>query len=254
MTHIPENSADWLIPLGEQRSQARLNVFCFPPAGSGSVFFRHWPAAMPGWINLWALRLPGRETRFREPLLTQWPKLVEPLVQALTPHCDQPFVLFGHSFGALVSFEVAHQLRDRFGYAPVALAVSARQPPHTFAAQRDDQQDDATLIAELRADEGTPEVVLQDTKMMELLLRIYRADLYLNRTYSYYPRGPLSCPILALGGENDKGVNTQDLMRWQEQTDQTFQLKLFPGGHMYLVEEQNKVAMIQALTEFVADF
>ncbi|MBT9315952.1 thioesterase II family protein [Leptothoe spongobia] len=252
MKLMSETLSNWLIPIGEHRSQARLSLFCFPPAGSGSLFFRHWSAAMPEWINLWALRLPGRETRFCEPLLTQWSELIEPLVQVLAPHCDRPFAFFGHSFGALVSFEVAHQLRACLGYTPLALVVSARQPPHILAVQRDGQRDAATLIAELRADGGTPEVVLQDTKMMALLLRIYRADLHLNRTYDYLSRGPLPCPILALGGEVDKGVSSQDLMRWQDQTDQAFQLQLFSGGHMYLVKEPNKVAMLQALVKFIA--
>lgn len=42
---------------------------------------------------------------------------------------DKPFALFGHSFGALVMFELARKLAEVAGKAPLCLIVSGCQPP-----------------------------------------------------------------------------------------------------------------------------
>lgn len=244
------HSSDWLVPLGQHHPQAQIDLFCFPPAGAGALFFRQWPAHLPEWINLWAVRFPGRETRLREPLLTQWSEIIDPLVQDLDQYLDQrdrPYALFGHSVGSLASFEVAHHLSSR----PTALLISSRQPPHLPTIHRPYQREDHELIAELRSDGSTPEAVLQDREMMALILPIYRADLQLNMEYTYRDRDPLTCPILTLGGETDSMVKPADLAQWQRHTDQRFEQRIFPGGHMYLSQDQERAAMIQSLAEFM---
>ncbi|NEQ98651.1 MAG: putative thioesterase, partial [Cyanothece sp. SIO2G6] len=75
---LPDNPGKWLVSLGQHQPQPKLSLFCFSPAGAGATFFRQWPALLPHGINLWAIRLPGRETRLREPLVTDWANLMEP--------------------------------------------------------------------------------------------------------------------------------------------------------------------------------
>lgn len=248
----PHTSSKWLVPIGKHNQEPKLSLFCFPPAGAGTLFFRHWSSLVPHGVNLWAVRLPGRETRINEPLLTTWPELVEPLIQALNTHCHRPFALFGHSLGALMSFEIAHQLRKHLGYLPTALVVSGRQPPHLPVKNRDYKRTDVELLEELRLDGGTPEAVLQNSELMDLFLPIYRADLQLNQDYEYHLRETLPCPILALGGRDDQTVEIEALEQWQSYTCKRFQLQCFPGGHMYLSQQRELADLITTLSEFIS--
>ena len=251
MNLTSQTTSPWLVPLGKHHQENKLSLFCFPPAGAGSLFFRDWPATIPDSINLWAVRFPGRENRIKAPLITRWGDLIEPLVQEIYPYSQSPFVFFGHSLGSVVSLEVAHQLGDRFGCFPQCLVVSGRKPPHIPCDHRDSQASDEDLIEELRADGGTPEAVLQEPELMSIILPIYRADLQLHEEYEYVSEKSLPCPILALGGEADEGVSIEELREWEKYTQRGFKLRSFPGGHMYLTEEKERFAVIKSLVEFM---
>ncbi|MGK7890566.1 MAG: thioesterase II family protein [Leptolyngbyaceae cyanobacterium] len=250
-SRVLEQGKKWLVPLGQHDSHAQLSLFCFAPAGAGSNFFRQWSALLPDGVNLWAIRLPGRETQLRQPLITNWPDLMEPLVTAMVEHCHQPFAIFGHSLGALIGFEVVCQLRDRLNILPQALVVSARRAPHIPVNNRSYQRDDATLIAELRADGGTPEAVLQNTELMAMILPIYRADLQLNQEYQYQQRDPLSCPMLILGGQDDNTISQESLRQWHHYTQAECAYQLFPGQHMYITQAMTQQLVVQCVLDFV---
>lgn len=248
-----KSSSSWLVPIGTHCQEPRLSLFCFPPAGAGALFFTRWSSLLSDdGITFWAIRLPGREMRRNEPLLTKWSELIDPLVEVLQVHCSRkPFAFFGHSLGALVSFEMAHQIQKNVGCSPKALILSSREPPHYSTNLRDYRRGDRALLEELRADGGTPEAVLHNSELMAMYLPIYRADLQLNQNYQYSSRNPLDCPLLALGGENDQTISAEALAQWQSYTNGHFQFQLFPGGHMYLTQEQGRTALVRTLVKFL---
>src|SRR5215472_1072852 len=66
---------------------------------------------MPPEVELCAVQLPGRETRLREKPFVRLPPLVRAVRESLRPYLHKPFAFFGHSMGALTSFELARELR-----------------------------------------------------------------------------------------------------------------------------------------------
>ena len=73
------------------------------------MIFRTWSDGLPADVEVCPVQLPGRGTRLMERPFTRLPPLVEALAQALVPLLDKPFAFFGHSLGALVSFELARR-------------------------------------------------------------------------------------------------------------------------------------------------
>ncbi len=219
----------------ELNPDARLRLFCFPYAGGGSVTFRTWSNHLPQQVDVCPVELPGRGTRLGEPLFTQLPPLVEAMGKELLPHLDKPFALFGHSMGALISFELACHLRKEYDLNPVHLFVSAHRapqvpdpgPPIYSLPERD-------FLERLYKLNGIPSEVLEEPELMQLMLPILRADMEVSDRYTYSSRPPLNCPISVFGGVQDHSVSRHQLQAWCSQTHASFTERMLPGGHFFL--------------------
>jgi medium-chain acyl-[acyl-carrier-protein] hydrolase len=141
--------------------------------------------------------------------------------------------------GGLVSFELARLLRKKYNKSPVHLFVSGYRAPQV-PAQNPPIHDlpEPEFLEELRRLNGTPEAVLENTELMQLLLPAIRADFAVIETYAYTPESPLDCPITAFGGLQDREVRYDDLKAWQEQTNAAFSLHMLPGDHFFLQSAQ----------------
>lgn len=233
-----QTSNSWVI-CPNPNPQALVRLFCFPYAGGSSLIFRSWSNSLPITIEVCALEFPGRGNQTRSAPFTRLEPLVSAIAAALVPHLDKPFAFFGHSMGGLVSFEVTRLLRSEYSLSPVHLFVSARRPPqipnpdppiHTLP--------EAEFVEELRRLKGTPEAVLQNVELMQLLIPTLRADFAVLETYIYAREAPLECPIAAFGGLQDQEADIQELEAWRQQTIAFFSLQMLPGNHFFIHSAQ----------------
>jgi medium-chain acyl-[acyl-carrier-protein] hydrolase len=178
--------------------------------------------------------------------------LVEVLVDALHPHLTTPFAFFGHSMGALISFELTRLLRREGIAGPRYLFVSARRAPQL----RDDNpllhdQPECILVEQLTSRYNSiPKTIVDDAELREMFLPMLRADLAVCETYQYVQEEPLDCPISASGGIDDRQVSQIDLEEWRDQTKADFSLRMFPGDHFFLKSSQKQ--LLRALTDDLA--
>lgn len=223
------------------RPHAGLRLLCLPYAGAGAAMFRAWPEILSKDIEVCPVRLPGRENRLTEPPCTRLAPLVSRLAQALVPLLDLPYVIFGHSMGALIGFELARELRQRFATSPAHLILSGRPAPRLPPRERPIHElpDDA-FVDELCLYGGMPHEVLENPELMELLLPTLRADFAIVETYEYSPQEPLDCPLTVFGGTDDPKVPAENLHGWRQETDGEFSLRLFEGGHQFLDERREE--------------
>lgn len=229
--------------------EARLRLFCFPYAGVGASVYAQWAKLIPADVELHALQLPGRETRWREPAYRQFPPLIKALSEAIKPYLDKPFVFFGHSLGALISFETARYLRQLYGLEPVHMFVSARRSPQLpEPGPALHPLSDTAFISQIQQRySGIPPVILQDQELMQLFLPILRADIELLESYQYSHNLPFNFPLSVFGGWEDKQATEQELLAWRSQTRNTFTLRMFSGGHFFLQTARSE--LLQALTQ-----
>jgi len=228
--------------------QARLRLFCFPYAGAGASIFRAWSDDLPPEIEICPIQLPGREDRLGESPLTRLSPLIQTLAPLLRPYLDIPFALFGHSLGALISFELARELRRRNWPCPVHLFVSASRAPQIPDLDLPlHRLPEPQFTESLRRLNGTPKEVLQNPELMQLFLPALRSDLAILETYFYATEERLECPISAFGGMEDSKVSHEQLDAWRDQTHGDFTLRMFPGDHFFW--HSNRKPLLQAIAQ-----
>lgn len=233
--------------------QARFRLFCFPYAGGGASIFRSWLHGLPSEVEVLPIQLPGRENRLKEPLFDQFTPLLEALVEALHPYFTVPFAFFGHSMGALVSFELARQLRRKYGLLPLHLFASAYRAPQTpIMGQILHTLPEPALVQKLLQLNGTKREILENEELRQFLLPILRADFAVCETYQYVPEEPLSCPITTFGGLQDTRVNRFELAAWREQTSSRFTQRMLPGDHFFL--QSTRASLLQIIGQELVSY
>lgn len=227
-------SSPWLV-LDELRRRPRLRLFCFPYAGGGTTIFRGWSEFLPEFVEVCCVELPGRGTRMSEQPYTRLLPLAHDLTHALVTQPTGSFAFFGHSMGALLSFEIARMLRDRRTVEPVGLFVSGCLAPQVFRLDPPIHGlPDAEFLNELRRLNGSPADVLAHEELMHFLLPTLRADFAMCETYEYVAGRPLDCPIRAFGGRDDREVAHEDILGWNDQTTASFSLSMLDGDHFFV--------------------
>ncbi|MDH1574674.1 MULTISPECIES: thioesterase II family protein [Pseudomonas] len=221
-----------------------LNLLCLPYSGASAMVYSRWRRKLPAWLQVCPVELPGRGARMGEPLHTDMQALARQLAAEQRQAAATPYALLGHSLGALLAFELAHELQALGCPPPVALlacgtAAPTRREDYDGKNWRDPKTDDE-LRNELRELNGTPEEVLANAELMSLTLPILRADFLLCGRYSYRPRPALACPLHVLGGQDDRASEEQ-LRAWGQETQGAFTLQMFPGSHFFIHEQEDRV-------------
>ncbi|PCK09851.1 MAG: putative thioesterase [Alteromonadaceae bacterium] len=226
--------------IAEPRPSAKARFFCFHYAGSNANVFSSWLSLIPEDIELVAVQLPGRGTRFGEDLHASMAPLMAGLLSDIPALLDKPYFVFGHSLGAAVACELLFQLQHRNKPGPLHFFASGRRSPsceplipplHDYPQERFEQA--------LRSFNGTPEQLFKEPELMELFSPILRADFKLSYDWQREPGVKLQCKASVLGGEEDTLAPEHQLQAWQQHFEQTVDVKLFPGGHFFITEHQN---------------
>lgn len=232
-------------------SQAPLRLFCFPYAGGGASIFRAWPMYLAGQAEICAIQLPGRENRLKETPMTHMSALIESIASALLPYMnDKPFALFGHSLGALLCYELARLLWQKYALSPVCLFVAGCRAPHRQSSclsttkKRVCDLSEAALMEWMSKLNGTSQAILHDHELMKMLLPAIRADFTLAENYSYIEDDPLACPLFVFGGMQDEEIQRDDLLAWSELTSGQSIMRTLPGDHFFLQSSQHALLQV----------
>ncbi|MEV6173549.1 alpha/beta fold hydrolase [Streptomyces sp. NPDC051954] len=229
-------------------------LVCFPHAGGSATAYVPLARALPADFDVVSVQYPGRQDRYRDAPFTALAPLVEAVAEELAPELaadrGRPYALFGHSMGAIIAFETARLLAGRELPVPQRLFLSGRGAPVPRISAQDrlyGDYDDADVLAEVRRLGGTDQAMLDDPEMLEIVLPALRADYRALGTYRWDGGEPLAAATTVLVGDSDPMVTVQEAQSWREHTSGDFALKVFSGGHFYLVDHLGGVAA--AVTE-----
>ncbi|HJD81131.1 alpha/beta fold hydrolase [Kitasatospora aureofaciens] len=235
-------TAEELLRCRSPHPDPALRLFCLPWAGSGSLGYASWQLPADLAAEVWTVQLPGREDRAGQPPLRRIPDMVEALRTAATPLLDRPFAFFGHSMGALLAFELARLLRRTGGPAPAQLFLSGMRSPD-LAPWRPPAStlDEEALLRRLDEMAGPSVSALRDRELLLWLAPVIRADFEACEAYWYEPQPPLDVPVSLLAAVDDVEVRVDEVADWWRHSTATSPVRIFEGGHLYLLDHRDRV-------------
>jgi surfactin synthase thioesterase subunit len=227
-------------------------LLCLAPAGAGPSFFTPWLGSSSR-LDVVPLCLPGREGRFAED-----PPLTVPLLAASVlaaaeeaiEHAGHTLV-FGHSFGAVVAYELSRLLEARGHGGTLTLVASGSAAPGTAVGAKATGLPDAEFVATVGANAGYSHPAFDDPDLAELLLPAMRADVAAYEGYRPAWPTPATFPIVTLRGDRDGLVSAAETARWSGVTSADVRAFELEGAHMYVVDRWP--AVLEVMEQVVAE-
>nr|WP_228562645.1 alpha/beta fold hydrolase [Catenulispora rubra] len=217
-------------------------LVCVPFAGAGPSFFHPWRDLAAGRWRVLPVELPGRERRILE---TPYRNVVESALNCVDDVVaglgdGESVLLFGHSLGAVLGYELAHLLLDR-DITVDGLVVSGSPGPWTQRERRATGLPDEEFLVRVEEFAGFRHEALDHPEMRDLILPVLRADCEMHENYVPSRDDPLPVPICSVRGSSDGLVTAEEAQQWQKATTEAFRYAEFPGDHMYLVDSAREV-------------
>ncbi|WP_434752106.1 thioesterase II family protein [Paenibacillus amylolyticus] len=224
-----------------------IKLICIPYAGGSKHAYRNWSKYLNDSVELNAVELAGRGRRFLEPGYEDMNAAVDDVYHIVKPLIqNSDYAIFGHSMGSIIAYELIHRLKGEGLHDPEHAFFSGRYPP--FIKKDDPSFHDAPLeafIEELLEMGGTPKVLLENEEFIDTFVPIIRSDYRIVETYCSPQRdSKYEFDISILNGNQDKGIEPNDLEMWKSCTSGKCRIHEFDGGHFFINEQIEDVTKI----------
>lgn len=215
----------------------RLRLFCFHHAGGGATAYASWQQELGPDVVVLPVQLPGRETRVREPRITDMAELTGVLNRVLGPALRAPFAFYGHSMGAAVAYRLT-LLRQRRGEPlPGRLLVGAYPAPHLPAVLASTEgMSDEEMARVLVGIGGMSEMMLRYPDWLTAATEQVRDDLRVCIGYDRTDLPRLARPVEVFSGVDDPLLPVADVEAWEPHAPDGYRLHRIPGGHFFFRE------------------
>ena len=215
---------------------------CLPFAGAGASFFYPWYEKAGRQIEIVAIQLPGRESRIDDKPYRDVNTAVDELFPEIAGELGAgPVMLFGHSLGAVLAYELAHRFSAAPGFDVARLIVSGSPGPWTRRARRATGLADDDFLARVSEFAQYNAETMQNPEVRKLVLPTLRADVEMHEKYLSGRSDPLAAPITSLRGRDDQLVTADQAAEWARATSREFQLAELPGSHMYITQSGDEI-------------
>lgn len=163
-------------------------------------------------------------------------ELVESCVYNLASRVeDDNYLLFGHSMGAYVAYEVGLALSCQYDKTPHFVVISGQRPPCRISARQypEDKEEGIKYLNRLG---GLPDTLLADRLILDVFLTTALNDIRIMQTYQ--PGDPALRGRLPQGaviyGSRDAEIDVDDLELWGDYFQELTAVQEFAGDHFYI--------------------
>lgn len=226
---------------------SKIKLFCFPYAGGSAIIYNIWKQYLDSRIEFVPIELAGRGKRINEPLYTGVPAVIEDVYEIIVKMInDNPYALFGHSMGGMISYQLCQKLRERGHHPPAHVFFSGRSAPHV---KRPDEMKyhlmgDEEFKKEVINLGGTPPEFFEYPELLEVFLPLLKNDFKLAEEEIHNGEiHALDSNISVFLGK-DEDLTSEQCDGWKKHTKKLCSIHYFEGGHFFLHEETEQIVKL----------
>ncbi|NGM14135.1 thioesterase [Verrucosispora sp. CWR15] len=234
----------WFVEVSRSRLK-ECALYAIPHAGGGVATVRSLCVELGDAFDTFGVRLPGRESRLGDPVVTIMSRLADELAGELLRHAQgRPVVLYGHCSGSAIAYEVARrmdpaQLRG--------LAVSSHPAPGSVRRAPTWELPRQEFLKQVVTDGYLPPEIIANEELLDIYEPAVRADYELVETYELdlFGGGPVeavAAPTVAIYGRDDHTIDPVHIDAWSTLTIGPFRVVSLAGGHNLLLGRPAELA------------
>lgn len=217
-----------------------LKILYLPYAGGTAQLCKAWRYFLGKNVEVQPIELAGRGSRFKEACYSDLKEALEDIFKKVENYADEPYVIYGHSFGALLTYELYHMIKEAGMKEPEQLFFSGCLPPHRRSSEKKIfELNDLEFINEIIKFNGMEKEVLENKELMNLVLPILRADFKLLERYKYTEKpNKISKKVTVLYG-ND--MTFEGVEGWRDLTSDNITFHHINGDHFFVKKNMKEV-------------
>ncbi|VTY27201.1 Thioesterase PikA5 [uncultured Streptococcus sp.] len=197
-------------------------------------------------LHLVDYELPGRGHRLSEGIYDM-NQIINEVVSCID--FSNEYILFGHSMGAFIAYEICSSIERRKLPKPNKLILSGQNPPNLNNKFEEYKyysiKDSIKYFKEMG---GTSKEILNNTELMSIYTDILNKDLnFLNMYLNNFEFKRLETNLEIWIGKEDKSIFTENCLDWKDFTSGNCKLLQFEGGHFFinkLLSESKRLSVL----------
>jgi len=220
----------------------KIKLFCIPYAGGSANIYNSWKLELVENIELCPIELAGRGSRIGENNYTDLKDAVDDIFNQIERDIVEfDYAIFGHSLGALLTYELSQKIMSMGARAPLHIFFSGRKPLHIPREEFWSLLNTSDFEEKILSLGGTPPEFFQYPELKKIFIPLLRSDFSLSETeVNKLNINPLSTDISILLGR-DEGVSPEVAVQWVEHTNKKCNIHYIDGDHFFLLHQQKAV-------------
>ena len=226
-----------------------MNIICFPHAGGQASSF--YFMKKEGNFNVIPYEYSAHGSKISENAYETFNCAVQSIAEDIVRMDIDDILLFGHSMGAYIAYEVAYVLENQYQKKISAVVVSGQVAPSKHIKSNIQHINDSEFLNYLVDMGGIQDEVKKNKELLEVLLPIIRLDYMLLDSYQPDKTHIIKSPLYIFVGNEDREVIETNLEEWKFFAKIFKGLIVFSGDHFYLHDNQRK--LIETLSNIIEE-
>ena len=223
-----------------------MKLFCLPHAGASATLYLQCEKYFDDG-EIVPLDPPGRGRRMSEPLCETLEEMVADLKRQVLSRLkpDDEFTFYGHSMGALLIYELLHEMMREGIRLPGHIFLSGKNAPSVRQRSLVHKLNEAGFMKWIRTMGGTSPEFFENPVLAKLYIPIMRADMRIVETYRHPKKQPLlPVDISYFYAPDDPCISQKSVEKWATLTSGSFRMHHFEGSHFFIFDEMERIIEI----------